>query len=217
MASSVEVISHWHHSFEDFNTSAVEFYGAVEETLRQKEAPSVTTSRVDWHESGLFSAKREYLRISYGRFSFDLCAAPFGKDFFFSWWLVKRGPDAAILLGCLGVIALPIALLISMQIAGFLGGIILFMIILAACFAALLNSARSGSAVEDIILAIPIAGRAYERFLKPVTYYSIDSRTIFEETVHRVVTNHISSLLTINKLPPLTSDELKPESRKKVL
>ena len=214
MAASVEVISHWHHSFEDFNTSALEFYRAVEETLKQKDAPSVATSHVDWSESGLLSAKREYLRISHGRFSFDLCAAPFGKDYFFSWWLVKRGSGVAMPFGCLGVIALPIALFISMRIAGFLEGIILFMVLLAVSGAALLTSARSGSGVEDMILAIPMVGRAYERFLKPVTYYSIDSRTVFDETAHRVVMNHIASLLTICKLPPLTADELKPQTRK---
>lgn len=214
MAASVEVISHWHHSFEDFNTSALEFYRAVEETLKQKEAPSMTASRIDWAESGFLSAKREYLRISHGRFSFDLCAAPFGKDFFFSWWLVKRGPDAAMLFGCLGIIALPIVLFVCIQMAGFFGGMILFLVLLGVSFATLLSSARSGSPVEDMILAIPLVGRFYERFLKPVTYYSIDSRTVFEETVHRVVMNHISSLLTISKLPPLTADELKPQTRK---
>jgi hypothetical protein len=214
MASSVEVISHWHHSLEDFNTSALDFYRAVEETLKTKEAPAVTTSRVDWHESSVFSAKREYLRISYGRFSFDLCAAPFGKDFFFSWWLVKRGPDMAMMFGCLGVIAVPIVLLISIQIAGFVAGIILFLVLLAAGFGWVVNAARSGiGMVEDTILAIPVLGALYNRFLKPVTYYSTDSRMIFEESVHRIVLDHVATLLTVSKLPPLSAAEAKPEAR----
>ncbi len=70
MAGSVEVISHWHHSIEEFNTSALELYRAVEEALREKEAPGVRLERVDWTEGGLLSAKREYLRISHGRFFF---------------------------------------------------------------------------------------------------------------------------------------------------
>src|SRR5689334_9321418 len=114
MAQSVEVISHWHHSIEEFTTSALEFYKSVEETLKAKEAPNVRVERIDWSESGLFSAKREYLRISHGRFSFDLCAAPFGKDYFFSWWLVKRQPDGAFLWACIGLVAIPVLLLIAM-------------------------------------------------------------------------------------------------------
>jgi hypothetical protein len=44
-------------------------------------------SRITWKEGGLLSAKREYLRVRRKEFVFDVCAAPFGKGFFFSWWL----------------------------------------------------------------------------------------------------------------------------------
>jgi hypothetical protein len=118
----------------------------------------------------------------------------------------------AMMLGCLGIMAIPIALFISIQIAGFFGGMILFLVVMAAAFGWIVNAARSGMGmVEDAITAIPIVGALYTRFLKPVTYYSIDSRTIFEETVHRVVLNHIASLLTISKLPPLTAAQMVPQ------
>jgi hypothetical protein len=94
VAGSAEVISHWHHSVPDFGTSALEFYRAVEDTLVSKEAPT-SVDRIDWHESGVLSAKREYLRVCYGRYAFEICAAPFGKDYFFSWWLTKRNPTFA--------------------------------------------------------------------------------------------------------------------------
>lgn len=35
----------------------------------------------------MFSAKREYLRVRRKEHLFDVCAAPFGTGFFFSWWL----------------------------------------------------------------------------------------------------------------------------------
>ena len=35
------------------------------------------------------SASREYLRVQHKELVFDICAAPFGKDFFISWWLYE--------------------------------------------------------------------------------------------------------------------------------
>jgi hypothetical protein len=214
MPGSVEVISHWHHSLEDFNTPALDFYRSVEETLKAKEAPT-RVERVDWKESGVLSARREYLRISYSRFSFDLCAAPFGKDFFFSWWLVRRAPEFALMYGCLGLLAVPIVLLIFLQVFGSVLGFLAFLGVLGAGLVWVANAARAGmERVEDAILAVPVAGALYNRFLKPVTYYSEDSRLVFEESVHRVVLKHVEALTTLSKLPALTPEERKPETRK---
>lgn len=214
MPKPAEVISHWHHSLEDFSTSAMEFYRSVEKTLKAKEAPAVTTELVDARDSGVLSSKREYLRISYGRYSFDLCAAPFGRDYFFSWWLVERQPDAALLVGCLGVMALPILLVICVQLAGFFFGILLFLVILAGALLWIVNAARRGmGAVEDTILAIPVVGNLYTRFFRPVTYYSTDTRLVFEESVHRVVLEHLSALRTAHNLPALSEAERRAQSQ----
>jgi len=43
-------------------------------------------SRVIWKEGSFLSADRKYLRIERKRYVCDICAAPFGKDFFFSFW-----------------------------------------------------------------------------------------------------------------------------------
>lgn len=217
MPKPAEVISHWHHSLEDFTTSGAEFYRSVEATLKAKEAPAVTTQMVEWRESGILSASREYLRISYGRYSFDLCAAPFGRDYFFSWWLVKRQPDAALLFGCLGIIAMPIALVIFVEMAGVFKGFLFFLVMLGAVGLWIVNAARGGNAgVEDAILAIPVISFLYTRFLKPVTYYSTDTRLIFEEAVHRIVVQHVGVLRTAHNLPALTPTETKAEAGKAV-
>src|SRR5581483_11890286 len=92
MKAPRNLLAHWHHSAENLSTSALEFYTALERALVEKQAPNVVVERVDWEESGVLSTRREYLRISYGRLSFDICAAPFGKDYLFSWWLVRRLP-----------------------------------------------------------------------------------------------------------------------------
>lgn len=215
MSQSVEVISHWHHSVENFTTSAMEFYKSVEESLKAKEAPNVRIERIDWSESGILSAKREYLRISYGRFSFDLCAAPFGKDYFFSWWLVKRQPDAAFMWGCAGLMAIPILLLICLKIGGVFSGFFLFLIVLGTGTMWIVSQARAGvGIVEDAILAMPVLGMLYTRFLMPVTYYSTDTRLIFEESVHKIILNHVETLRTLQKLPPLSPAQAQAVARK---
>lgn len=51
--------------------------------------PETKISRITHKEAGILSAKREYLRVKHFNLVFDVCAAPFGKDFFISWWLYE--------------------------------------------------------------------------------------------------------------------------------
>ncbi len=84
------VISHWYNYVEGFSTSAMDFYAAVEAAVNARELPGVTLSRVEFKESGILSAKREYLRIQREKVAFDLGAAPYGGSaYFFSWWLAE--------------------------------------------------------------------------------------------------------------------------------
>lgn len=89
MAAQVSVVlSSWYQYFTDAKVSPKEFYESVENIIQQRKLPDVTTSRISYAEGGLFSARREYLRVSYRLYVFDICAAPYGKDgFFISWWL----------------------------------------------------------------------------------------------------------------------------------
>jgi hypothetical protein len=84
------IITHWHHPFNEFNISTIEFYTAVEEKLKKSGLPQVYYQRVEYHESSAFSPKRLYLHIYRFEYCFDICAAPFGKEFFISWWLSKN-------------------------------------------------------------------------------------------------------------------------------
>ena len=84
---ATDIFSHWHHLIENFQTSPMDFYSQVEAAIQKRQIPEIKTSRVDWRESGILSAKREYLRVRRKEFVFDLCGAPFGNAFFFSSWL----------------------------------------------------------------------------------------------------------------------------------
>lgn len=214
MAQSVEVISHWHQSVEGLSTSTLDYYAAVEKALRDKEVPELHIERITASESGILSAKREYLRVRYGRLSFDICGAPFGKNFFFSWWLVKRTPGFAALWGCASLIGLSLLTLIFIGAMGFFKGIF-FALGAVGVGAAILRGAFADgwSAIEDTILVMPIIGLLYKNFVRPVTYYSDDSRLMFEDTVHRVVIQVVGGILTLNKLPEIPAEKLKPQSR----
>jgi hypothetical protein len=214
MAHSVEVISHWHQSVEGLSTSTLDYYAAVEKALRDKEVPELQIERITASESGILSAKREYLRARYGRLCFDICGAPFGKDFFFSWWLVKRTPGFAALWGCATLIGLSFLTLVFIGAMGFFKGIF-FALVAAGVGAAVLRSAFADgwTAIEDAILVMPIIGPLYKKFVNPVTYYSEDTRLMFEDTVHRVVVQVVEGILTLNKLPEIPAEKLKPQSR----
>ncbi len=93
-----EVISHWSHNFQSFTLSADEFYTAAQDIIASHKMPNTKIVRVVHKEGGLFSSNREYLRIKHANLVFDVCAAPFGKDFFISWWLYETEGTATNLL-----------------------------------------------------------------------------------------------------------------------
>lgn len=87
MPSHLSIIhSKWHHHFHNLQFSTQEFYTLVEVKLKEESIKGIHFERVSYTEGGLFSSKREYLRVSRKELIFDICAAPFGKGFFVSWW-----------------------------------------------------------------------------------------------------------------------------------
>ncbi len=92
------VLSHWYSLIEGLDTSPMGFYKAVEEAIERRKIPDSSRSRIDYREGGVFSAKREYLRVKRLGYTFDICGAPFGTGFFVSWWLGE-------LMGCAAALA----------------------------------------------------------------------------------------------------------------
>jgi hypothetical protein len=93
-----DVISHWSHNFQSFTLSADQFYAAAQHILAAHQMPDTKIVRVVHKEGGMFSSNREYLRVKHANLVFDVCAAPFGKDFFISWWLYETEGRATSLL-----------------------------------------------------------------------------------------------------------------------
>jgi len=88
--SSVNWITGDSKHTKNLKLSSQEFYKAVELEIIERQIPNVSLSRVTHSQSSIFAAKREYLRVTRYEYIFDICAAPFGTGFFFSWWLGQR-------------------------------------------------------------------------------------------------------------------------------
>jgi len=74
-------------------------YRRIEELIEERQIPQVRLSRVWRPEAGPLSSPREYLRIERLGYCFDVCAAPFGSEFFVSWRLVRPLPTWQAILG----------------------------------------------------------------------------------------------------------------------
>jgi hypothetical protein len=80
------VHKHSYKLFEDLQLSSDDFYTSLEQVVTQYQYPSVTIQRVYLKTEGWFTERRQYLKISRGDFHYYICASPFGRSFFISWW-----------------------------------------------------------------------------------------------------------------------------------
>jgi hypothetical protein len=94
-----EAIDHWYQPFNTLSFSTQEFYERLVGEINRREIPDIRMTRVNLPEGGLLQGYRDYLRVTRGKLSFTLCAAPFGIDFFVSWWLLET--PAGCTGGCL--------------------------------------------------------------------------------------------------------------------
>lgn len=88
--SSIYQRKHFH--FEDFQLSSQDFYEVLKGIIEERAFPNVSASVVSLSEGGWLQGKRKYLEVKYADFLFYVCAAPFGKNFFISYWLREVPP-----------------------------------------------------------------------------------------------------------------------------
>jgi hypothetical protein len=98
MQMNDEVLSHWYQRFDNLSYSSNTFYEQLYEEIARRQIPDVKLFRHNYAEKSLLSSKREYFIAQRGPHRFIVCAAPFGIDFFVSWWLLDS-PGCAT--GCL--------------------------------------------------------------------------------------------------------------------
>jgi hypothetical protein len=227
MFKTPQVEGHWHTTFEGFSTSALDFYELVKAGIARREIPDLKISQVEWKESGLGSGKRVYLRVSREGLNFDICAAPFGTGYFFSWWLAVIPQvllDFVVLLciAALGVTTLGIGsylvlmgLGLSAQGSSF-GGLLLPLgfclgpgLFFGVVFGMGFLIRYKETSLEPAVLSMPITGLLYGFFFRPVTYFNEDTAIMFRESVHHAVLEAIDQVTTAQGVRGLTEDARK--------
>jgi len=225
------VLSHWYELFENFSASTQDFYAAVEEAIRQRKIPDVEISRVLYNEGGLWTPKREYLRVKRGQIVCDICSAPYGTSHFFSWWVTKAPIRFGLFLvtiittllcyllwkllqGLLFaqyqadsflVIAMPIVKMVLLPIIILFGPpTILFLLGLAV------QEGILGD--EEWVLSTPVIGPLYAKIFKPVTYYRLDTTYMFRDSMQAIVGEVVNGLREEKGLRLLEEEELEPSS-----
>jgi hypothetical protein len=201
-AQAGQIFSHWYRLLDGLQTSPLEFYQRIEQALESRQLPDASHERVEWGEAGVFSARREYLRVTRARHTIDICGAPFGSGFFVSWWLAEARPAPLI----------PSALtFITFVFLWQLAGLWLTIVAFVLGFFVLGAVMSQGEAEwHGQLLAIPVLGALWERFFLPPTYYRIDTALMFQGAVHGAVLEVVDGFTKANGIRALTDDERKP-------
>lgn len=186
-----EVLNHWIAFAEGFQMPPSEFYQSLERELSRRKVPSLELSRIEFAQGGLLSNNRIYLRMLRERIVFDVCAAPFGTGFFFScrtaeipikvrlWEIL-----ALILLGMIPTLSalnvFPRLWVINASIFFGLTGLILLFIFRSAVLLGLCDPDR-------LLIQVPVVGAVYILFFRKESYYRIDSRLCYLQTIPTLV------------------------------
>jgi hypothetical protein len=216
-----QVEGHWHSLIEDFSTSSLDFYELVKASIARREIPDLGISQVEWKQGGLGAGKRVYLRVSREGLNFDICAAPFGTGYFFSWWLAKISRallDLLFIFLCLFVAFLLYRGMSgtsgdgemrvgdpSPGCAGLLKPLIFFGLLLALGF-----FVRYGDrGLEPTVLSMPITGFFYGLIFRPSSYFNEDTAIMFRESVHHAVLEAIDQVTTAQGVRGLSEEARK--------
>jgi hypothetical protein len=204
-----QVEGHWHSLIEGFATSSLDFYELVKAGIAKRQIPDLKISSVEWKESGLGSGKRAYLRVSREGLNFDICAAPFGTGYFFSWWLAKIPRvllDFAVLFGIAFAALIFFAIFVRQGCGGMFFGTIMFFGMLAGA-GALVRYGDLGW--EPTVLSMPITGFLYGFIFRPTTYFNEDTAIMFRESVHNAVLEAIDQVTTAQGVRGLSEEARK--------
>jgi len=148
---------------EGLQQSSSDFYAASEQHLAEHRLTDVKLERVNLHQGGPFSPKRQYLQITREGHVYHLCAAPYGNGFFVSSWLgeYEHGFWA-------WVATLP-----------YIGALV----------------------------------RLVRNFVKPLTYYRIDTAEMFHAVVHSSVMKALDAAMNARGMKPLSEAARTPVMR----
>lgn len=182
-----EVHKHWYSAVDNFEFASNDFYQRIESELAVRKVPGLEMSRIDFAEGGLLSDKREYLRLRRERLVFDICAAPFGTSYFFSFRFVELPLGIKLLELVFFFIGVALVFGGLTKIIGTFWAFIAVLALLGAGFYVMRNPLSLGlKNLDATLLKIPVIGPIYEVFFRKETYYRQDTRLMYLTTVNSI-------------------------------
>lgn len=107
------VRSQWCGYIDGLQSSPQSLYALIKEAMNEKGFPNVSFKKVKHSQSGgLFSAKREYLRVRRKENYYDVCGASFGNSFFVSYWFFERYSLFHRIISAIPVVGKPLVLML---------------------------------------------------------------------------------------------------------
>ena len=174
--------------------------------------------RVDFSEGGLLSADRSYLRMQRENLVFDVCAAPFGKSFFFSCRFAEI-PIVVTIWHLLGLAFLAaIVFWLFTRLFSWWGPFV-FVLACGASVYVLRNAISLGLRdLDATLINSPLFGPIYLRFLRRETYYRQDTRLMYCDTVNEIAKEAVQAvtgakgieIIRLNEHNPLLEDLYRP-------
>jgi hypothetical protein len=217
------ILSHWYVVLDGFAYSPQEFYQAVEGELDARKVPGLSRSRVDYHEGGMLSDKRVYLRLARERMAFDVCAAPFGRGYFFSLRLVEvPRPVLWPILVTIAFLALAAYFLLTNPT------VLLWLLLVAALSPLWYPFAKSlfgkpkptGDAAasppesgmpdfDSFMLILPVIGPWYES-RRADTYHRQDTRLCYQSIVSEIVKAEVDKVTAAKGIKLIRTHDFNP-------
>ncbi len=181
------VHQHWYCLLDNSQFASDDFYQKVEKELTARKVPGLEITRPELSEGGLLSDKRVYLRLRRERFVFDICAAPFGTSYFFSFRFVELPLGMKPLDLLVFLIGFAIICGILMKLLGIITGFIALLFLMGAGIYVMRNAVTLGlKDLDASLLKTPVIGPLYEVFFRKETYYREDTRLMYMTTVNSI-------------------------------
>jgi hypothetical protein len=182
-----EVHKHWYAPLDNFQFNTGEFYRMVEKELAMRKVPNLQMSRVELSEGGILSDKREYLRLKRERLVFDICAAPFGTSYFFSFRFIELPLGIKPVEMIVFLVGVGLAFVLLVKLLGTIYGILVFLLLLVAGVWLMRNAVALGlKDLDATLLKTPVIGPLYELLFRKETYYREDTRLMYLSTVNSI-------------------------------
>ncbi|MDB6019608.1 MAG: hypothetical protein JWR19_4097 [Pedosphaera sp.] len=217
-SKKADELSHWYTPVPNYSSSAKEFYAEVEKELKEQHVPGLNISYIEFSEGGVLSDKRQYLRMTRERLVFDVCAAPFGVNYFYSCRFAEIPavvePWQLLALACgMGFIALT-SFYVFVRIFGLLAPFIwpvAFLGVVLGAIYVMRNAVAIGiKDLDKILLQTPIINGIYEAWFRRETYYRQDVRLMYLTVVEGVVKKLVEQETAAKGVKLLTQYEHAP-------